>query len=163
LWWRGDWRAMLSAIGFAALFNLALVCTFVWPNYAPTWVIVTGWIVIILYWTWSAWHAFRCLSAFEVAGGRPLVDQLFERAQKEYLARDWFEAESLLKRILREKKDDVDARLMLATLYRRTERSAEADQCLCRLERMDGAEKWALEMGRERNLLASPGSNNEAA
>ena len=161
LWRRGDWRALLTAIGFAALLNSAVICTFAWPNCVPTWVTVTGWITIILYWMSSTWHACRCLPELAAGDGNPLVDDLLGRAQKEYLNRDWFEAESLLKQILKKRKDDVDARLMLATLYRRTERIAEADECLCRLERMDGAEKWALEIGRERNLLASLGSNTE--
>ena len=161
LWRRGDWRALLTAIGFAALLNSAVICTYAWPGCVPRWVTVTGWMAIILYWVSSAWHAYRRLPGLAVDGGNPVVDDLFSRAQKEYLNRDWFEAESLLKRILKDRRNDVDARLMLATLYRRTNRNSEADECLCRLERMDGAHKWALEIGRERNLLASLGSKTE--
>lgn len=161
LWQRGDWRALLTAIGFAALLNSAVICTFAWPNCVPTWVTVAGWITIILYWISSAWHAYRCLPKLASDDGNAVVDGWFGRAQTEYLNRDWFEAESLLKRVLKERKEDADARLMLATLYRRTERTDEADECLSRLERMDGAGKWALEIGRERNLLASLGSKTE--
>jgi len=163
LWWRGSWRALLTAISFAALLNLTLICTFIWPNYLSPWVTGSAWIVIIVFWGLSVWQACRHVSKLAGAADATAVDRWFGNAQREYLHRNWFEAETLLKRILREKRDDVDARLMLATLYRRTDRLAEADACLRRLEQMEGAEKWALEIGRERNLIADQGSKTEAA
>jgi hypothetical protein len=51
--------------------------------------------------------------------------------------------------------DDVDARLMLATLYRRTGRATEAADCLSQLDRMEAAGKWAREIARERSLLTT--------
>jgi cytochrome c-type biogenesis protein CcmH/NrfG len=82
-------------------------------------------------------------------------DELLTRAQREYLTGDWLETEALLQQILRTNDDDADARLMLATLYRRTGRIAEADECLNRLDRMEAAGKWALEIARERSLLTT--------
>jgi cytochrome c-type biogenesis protein CcmH/NrfG len=78
---------------------------------------------------------------------------LFVRAQTEYLKGHWFEAETLLGQLLEEQDSDVDAQLMLATLYRRTRRVEDGQSKLKVLERMDGAEKWALEMAREREML----------
>jgi hypothetical protein len=152
LWHRGDWRALLTAIGFAVLLNGAVACTFAWPDWLPVWVTTLGWTVIGVIWTASTWHACRSLSKMhnreDVTG-----DSLFVQAQQEYLSRDWFEAESLLQQILKLNEDDVDARLMLATLYRRTGRTEDAEGCLSRLERMEGAGKWALEIARERDVL----------
>jgi cytochrome c-type biogenesis protein CcmH/NrfG len=86
---------------------------------------------------------------------------LLAKAQQEYLKRDWFETEVLLQRVLRDDRDDVDARLMLATLYRHTGRLEEADETLSQLERMEGAGKWKLEISRERNLISELGSKSE--
>jgi hypothetical protein len=78
---------------------------------------------------------------------------LFARAQTEYLNRHWFEAESLLAEVLKRRPSDVDAHLMMATLLRHTARVDEARQWLERLGRTDGGEKWAVEVGREQELL----------
>jgi hypothetical protein len=45
---------------------------------------------------------------------------------------------------------------MLATLLRHTGRLEEAVEHLDRLQRMEGSEKWGLEIQRERELLANP-------
>ncbi len=160
LWRRGDWWALLTAIGFAVLFNGAVVCTFAWPHWLPTWVTFVGWTGITLIWAVSVWHEYRCLPRIQTeenAAG----ENLFAKAQLEYLNGDWFEAESLLQQVLKDNEDDVDARLMLATLYRRTGRVEEADDCLCQLERMERADKWLLEIARERNLIADLESKPE--
>ena len=160
LWQRGDWWALLTAIGFAVLLNGALVCTFAWPHWLPTWATFVGWTAIAVTWAMSVWHEYHRLPRFhseqDAAG-----ESLFAKAQHEYLNRNWFETESLLQQVLKDNNDDVDARLMLATLYRRTERVEEANDCLCQLERMERAGKWALEIARERNLIAELGSKSE--
>ena len=85
----------------------------------------------------------------------PRVDDrgLFIQAQAEYLKGHWFEAETLLRRILRHCSRDADALLMLATLYRRTKRWDEARRQLDRLDRLDGSRKWRLEIAQERERL----------
>jgi hypothetical protein len=75
-------------------------------------------------------------------------------ARSEYLKGNWFEAEVTLDRLLTRNVLDVEARLMLAMLLRHTRRDAEASQHLARLSRMDGAEKWQLEISREQARLA---------
>jgi hypothetical protein len=151
---------LLTAVGFAVLFNGALVCTFAWPHWLPAWVTFTVWSVTSAVWVGSTWYELRSFprihSRSDAAG-----DALFAKAQQEYLNRNWFEAESLLQQVLKDNRDDVDAHLMLATLYRHTERVEEADDCLCRLERMERAGKWSLEIARERNLLVELGSKPE--
>jgi hypothetical protein len=160
LWQRGDWWALLTAIGFALLLNGAVVCTFAWTNWLPTWVTYVGWTVIATAWTMSIWREYHRLPMVQnerYATGASLL----ARAQQEYLTGDWFETETLLQQILKDDCDDVDARLMLATLYRRTGRLEEAAVCLGQLERMERADKWSLEISRERNLLSDLGSKSE--
>jgi hypothetical protein len=86
-------------------------------------------------------------------GSRREQDTLFVRAQAEYLRGHWYEVETLLGQLLDEQDSDVDAQLLLTTLYRRTGRIEEGQRKLEELERMDGAEKWALEIARERDML----------
>jgi hypothetical protein len=59
-----------------------------------------------------------------------------------------------LNRLLTGNVLDVEARLMLATLLRHTGRHQEAGEQLSRLNRMDGAERWTLEIARQRTRLA---------
>jgi len=82
---------------------------------------------------------------------------LFIRAQTEYLNRHWLEAEELLLKLLACRERDAEAHLMLATLYRHTGRVAESGECLTRLERLDGGDRWAVEIARERWLLEQTG------
>jgi hypothetical protein len=58
-----------------------------------------------------------------------------------------------LDRLLRRNARDVDARLLSATLLRRTGRTAEARRSLDEMERWAGVEKWRSEIRREREYL----------
>ena len=69
------------------------------------------------------------------------------------MKRNWFHTESLLRRLLRKEPRDVEARLLLATLYRHTRRSREARRELRRLERMEHAETWQMEIQQELRQL----------
>jgi cytochrome c-type biogenesis protein CcmH/NrfG len=71
----------------------------------------------------------------------------------EYLKGAWFEAESLLGKLVAQDHRDVDARLMLASLLRHTRRPLEARRQLDELQRLEKAEKWQVEIERERQLL----------
>ena len=77
---------------------------------------------------------------------------LFIRAQAEYLRSNWFEAESLFRR-LTDCRDDVEANLMLATLYRRTGREDRAKRQLQVLAQSPAASAWSFEIQRELELI----------
>lgn len=152
LWWRGDGKALLGALAFAAAVNLGLVSSLVWSDSLPTWLLTAGWIAIGVIWIGCVVHGWRSLPILRGATG-PAKEDLFIRAQAEYLNRHWLEAEELLHELLAQQDQDAEARLMLATLYRHTGRLAEAGECLQRLARMDGGQRWGLEIARERRLL----------
>ena len=80
-------------------------------------------------------------------------EDLFRRALTEYLRGAWFEAESLCGQVVANHPRDVDARLMLATLMRRTKRYADAGRQLAELERIESSAKWQAEIEREKRLL----------
>jgi cytochrome c-type biogenesis protein CcmH/NrfG len=72
-----------------------------------------------------------------------------------YLKGDYYQAEHILEDLLRRNLRDLDARLMLATVLRRTDRVSEAVRQLDAMARFEGAGKWQCEMQRERRLLAN--------
>ena len=152
LWIRGDWVALVIAVAFGAALNLVLVSSFVWPELLPRSLNLIGWFVLGTVWLASAFQAYRSLPHLRES---PRVDDrgLFIQAQAEYLKGHWFEAETLLRQLLRHCSRDVDVLLMLATLYRRTGRYDEAANQLDRLDRLDEAFKWRWEIAQERGTL----------
>jgi thioredoxin-like negative regulator of GroEL len=143
---------MAMAIVFAALLNLGLVSEFVWPELLGPAFRLGVWLFTACFWGVAVWRSLRRLSdTMQQFGSR--FDDLFQQAQTEYLRGHWFEAESLLQQILSANQHDLDARLMLATLYRHTRRNDEAKQQLRHLQRFDGADHWQLEVAREHQHL----------
>lgn len=160
LWTRGEWPSLILAVAFGILLNLALISSFRWPELLgagfPTfiWPILTGiWVVSAL----VARHELRILNARrnsseEVAA---VPDTLFIQAQREYLRRNWDAAETMLRRRLQFRPRDAEARLLLATIYRRRQRWAEAIDELDTLQRFDEAEGWQFEIAAERAAIVA--------
>ncbi len=155
LWWRGDWRALLVAVFFAVAVNFSLLTSFVWPEMLPfRWQLLV-WTTVSGLWGISFFWGTRQLAALVVPRDGTAQQDLFVQAQSEYLRGHWLEAESLLRQLMQRNDRDVDSPLLLATLYRRTGRVEACAEQLAMLESMDGAEKWSMEIGRERQLLKS--------
>lgn len=153
LWWRGDWRALVTAIGFAIVVNLWFVARFLWPELLPTKVVTIGGVASLGFWVASVWLGWRSLGEILAMTNDRAPEDLFIQAQQEYLRRHWFEAEHLLVELVRKYPRDVDAQLLLATLYRHTDRFADARERLEALTNMDGSERWQMELAAERQLL----------
>ncbi len=157
---RGDGSALALAVGTACLLNLALLSTFVWTELLGAdlrkglWVAVVG--------SWGVAAALSALAARrrDAQQERSTGDE-FTEALGCYLKGDWLGAGRTLDGLLRRNADDVEARLMLATLLRHTDRVPEAYEQLDRLSRTEGAENWKLEIRRERELLAQRQERNE--
>jgi Flp pilus assembly protein TadD len=81
---------------------------------------------------------------------------LFSQGISEYLKGNWFEAERHFREILKHDRQDAEAHLMLATLFRHTGRPAEARQKLSELKRLPGGPKWELEIQREWEASSAP-------
>lgn len=75
-------------------------------------------------------------------------------AVEHYLKGDYHQAEQLFRKLLGKNQRDLDSRLMLATLLRRTKRFEYATEELDSLAKLEGSEKWELEIARERKLVA---------
>lgn len=161
LWCEGRWSALVVALGLAAKLNLLLLATFVTPHPPGGIVLGLGWLALCTGWTIGIWRSVRYAQRALPDPGA--CQDLFIQAQAEYLRGHWFEAEALLDKVLRTDQRDVDAQLMLATLYRRTGRIREARRRLRTLQRKEGAEKWQMEIDRELGNLERRKSSGDSS
>lgn len=147
LWWRGDSLGLAAAVLLAMLVNLCIAASWVWPELlSPNhrmvcWLTAGGiWLACL---PWSYW-AMRGI----VSGGKA-SETLLIAAQTNYLKGNWVEAESLLKRQLRQEPRDIESRLLLAAVYRRTDRCDQALSQLRRLSRLEESAPWQREIAYE--------------
>ena len=181
---RGSYPALISAIGFSILLNLALVSTFLWPALLGDTFPVIAWPILFCIWLGSTLLSIRMINELSVppqmaaeqernglsdafSDGKvgktdkdcqsestgEISHTLFNRAQREYLRGHWSETESLLKARLNQTERDIEARLLLATLYRRKTRFEEAVNQLTQIEKFDDSVHWRFEIDRERQLI----------
>lgn len=153
LWIDGAWSGLALAVGFGLLLDLLMLASWVWVELVDPPLVSAGWLMLGLVWMGSAilsMHTRR--STVGQLETHPAED-LFRGALAEYLKGNWLEAEKVLVRLLADRPRDIEARLLLATLLRHTRRYREAADQLRRLEALDGAEKWAPEIAREKRLI----------
>lgn len=165
LWARGSWAGLALAVGFTALANVLIATTLVWDEWLPMRARWIGLAVAATVWTlaWFEGRAdWRRLVA-EVSGRESLApptdeqqDLWFRDAQRAYLAGDWVAAEQKLVQLVRRDSQDVEARLLLATLWRHEGRADDARRELERLSRMEAAAAWADEVAAEFAQLEKP-------
>ena len=188
LWLRGSYPALFWAIGFSILLNLALVSTFLWPALLGDTFPVIAWPILFCIWLGSTLISLRMIdelsvppqmaaeqerSGFsdEIVGKTDndcqsdstgeISHTLFNRAQREYLKGHWSETESLLKARLNQTERDIEASLLLATLYRRSNRFVEAAQQLEQIVKFDDSVHWSFEIDRERQSIELDRAENE--
>lgn len=159
LWIEGAWSGVVLAFGFTCLLNLLLLTSLHWTGWLDRGLQVAGWTAIGVVWSVSAvsgrrWTARRTHSAADDE-----ERDLFPQALGEYLKGNWYEAERVCQDLLRRGPGDVEARLLLATLLRRTRRFSEARGHLDRLGqlergRLETAAGWQHEIADEWERLA---------
>jgi hypothetical protein len=154
LWFAGSGAGLALAAGFAALLNLGLICTRLWTELFSPEIQSLIWLAAGGIWIASAGISARWVAGLRMSGPSAGDEDLFNAAQSEYLKGNWYEAEVALGRLLNRNVVDVEARLMLASLLRRTGRMPESGEQLTRLSRTEGAERWHPEIGRLRKRLA---------
>jgi len=161
LWLGGSWSGLATAVCAAATLNLALLTTFVWVELVAQGVRNTLWLVAAAGWTVSALFSIRGTYRQKAREQPDSAKDAFSEAMDYYLKGNWFQTERVLNHLLRQDPRDMEARLMLATLLRHTGRADEAAEHLNRLTKLEGAEKWQLEILRERQLLGPARSNSD--
>lgn len=134
------WAALGVAVGFAVLFNLAILSSLVWTELLPSYLRGPIWLAVVVYWVVSSVCSW-CIEEREKRRPRcgavkdPLAD-----AMKHYLKGNWYEAERLLEAMLTRDSRDLEARLLLAALLRHTNRYDEAARQLDLLQRLEGSD-----------------------
>jgi hypothetical protein len=158
LWLAGSWAGLVLAAGFALLLNTLLLASFVWVELLGVRDLRLGWLAVGLLWSGSLLFSLGAAAR----GPRPVsraVEGLFRQALNEYLLGNWFEVESTLAGLLRQAPRDVEGRLLLATMLRRTGRHDEALAHLSQLERLNNAAPWSREIALERDGIARQANN----
>jgi hypothetical protein len=159
LWRHGSWFGLAAAVAFAVALNIALVNTLIWTEWfgpfwrAMAWMMAGGTWLAGVAWTWRTGQSTNALMDTNEAAGDSPSEDLFSAATREYLQGNWVAAREKLERLLAEDPNDVEARLLLATLYRRTHRAPEARAELERLTKMEKAVAWRFEIERELELI----------
>ena len=157
LYYRGAISGLLVAVGFAAFFNLLVVTSLVWTDLATPGLRMAGWGIATLVWIFAAVSSRPiCREDTEKSGKTTESNgrDPFEDVIDEYLKGHWYEVEIGLNAILRRFPRDAEARLLLATMFRHTDRPEEAIHRLDELTRLETCEEWRVEITRERKLLA---------
>lgn len=168
LWLRGSWWGLLFAMTFAALINFQLAVSLVWQEWVDSTTVTVGWGVVVAVWCIGVWSAKDLVESpscrhtaneddvnFDSRNSQSLNqrEKLFYRAQQEYLCRNWLETEHLLDELLRLDPLDLECQLMIAAVYRLTDRPEQSRRALRHLDRMDSSGKWKWEIRQEREKL----------
>ncbi len=158
-WLRGSFSALVGAISFGLVLNFVILATFVWPNLGgkelPAGILpITGWLLVLWLWVGGFTQQRRMLLTWATPPADDGSEKLFRQAQTEYLRGQWVAAERLLEELLKLRPADVEGKLLLATVLRRTERFADAQRQLTELVEIPAAGRWQREIAEERRRLA---------
>jgi thioredoxin-like negative regulator of GroEL len=126
--------------------------TFVRPGSTTPALRTVGWLTAACMWLAAIVIAMRKVPCRDEQA-EPATDALFRDAQTEYLRGNWYQVQNLLGQLLERDRQDVDAGLMLASLYRRVNQTQQAREQLRRLARCESSAKWGLEIQRELEYL----------
>ena len=157
LWRYGRWPFLCTALLFALLLDALLIVGFFWTEYISS----QGWTTLLLL-SFLIWCLLLAASAHFASRIRHTERadgdfNQYKTAACHYLRGNWFEAECTLNSILRRNPRDVEALLLLATMYRRTERPDEARQVLQTLDRLENSRYWTLEIHAEKEFAQERG------
>ena len=153
----GSWLGLGWAAVFAVLVNLQILASVWWPELLPSHARNGLWVATAVFWMGASLATLRALRLLHPEES-PAAEVGFGDATRLYLRGDWFGTERVLTELLQKNSRDVEAGLMLATLWRHTGRTKEASQQLDRLELLDGARRWMLEIHQERKYLRAAAS-----
>lgn len=147
------------SLGLALTFSLALqfvlIVRFVWPELLQPALRTVVCFCVAFLWFFFLVRNLARESKRPKLGKPRRADDLFQSAQLEYLKGNWAAVEERLGRLLSGHPDDPEARLLRATLYRRTGQTENAFRELERLSELNAAQCWTEEIERERSLVAA--------
>ena len=154
VWFQGDWRGLGTAMAFAALLNATILTTLVWDEWLGAAAGATLWSATTVFWL----AGFACNRRVARCVSQPVDDRarpgdLFPQALTEYLKGNWIGVEQACREMIDGRRDDAEARLLLASALRRCGRIDEARRALNELAKFDAARRWSFEIAEERSRL----------
>ncbi len=153
LWWRGRLSALPLAIGFAIGLNSLLTLRFLLPSWLdPVLVRLACWIGLAI---WGYWIVKGIRELPSLLDPRAVTEQpdVFPEAQSAYLRANWADAERLLLATLAIEPRDPPSLLLLAGVYRHTDRLPHAQSLIEEIRRLEIAEGWKVEIDAEASRL----------
>lgn len=153
LWWRGRLSALPMAIAFALAVNFVLVTCFIFPGWLPSGLAKMAFWVGLAVWGFLIFRATRELP--ELVAPRVISEapDEFPAAHAAYLRGHWERAERLLGDVLAIEHRDPPALLLLAGVYRQTDRLESAQMLIKEIGRLEVADRWFLEIAAEQQRL----------
>ena len=100
LWNRGELSGLATAALFAALFNLAILARFVWPELLSAKLASAIWVLVGVFWLAGFLRSLGHSSPQRLGNLGENEQELFKQAQTEYLRGHWFEAEAFVRELL---------------------------------------------------------------
>ena len=150
----GRWSFLAIAIAFFLALDLLLIVYFFWTDCLIPQGRYTGVGAFLLFWFFLAQLAAYCEKMLQSRRNADSQRNFFTDAMVQYLQGNWFEAECFLNDILKRNARDPEALLMLATLYRHTQRFEESRKILQKLQNFEEARKWFVEIETELQRVA---------
>ncbi len=161
LWVRPTLTAWLGSAAMAVVFHLALATTILWPEWLSPGERAFLWIALGVAWLSGVAWSYQFIRRENARQHRPPAEDPFPAATAAYLRGDLAGAESLVREILRECPRDMEAALLLATIWRRRKQFDAAEKLLRNLARLELAAPWLWDI--ERELLRIQKCREESA
>ncbi len=145
----GRWSFLAVVLAFFLALDLLLIAHFYWTDCLTP----QGWYAslgaFVLVWFFLIQAAGYCEKMLLRRRDADSKRNFFTDAVTQYLQGNWFETECFLNEILKRNPRDPEALLMLATLFRHTDRPTESRQTLLKLQKYDESKKWFVEIENE--------------
>ncbi|MGQ9760391.1 MAG: tetratricopeptide repeat protein [Thermogutta sp.] len=139
----------LGSAAMAVVFHLALAATILWPEWLSPVERGLLWAALGVAWLSGVAWSYELVRGRSKRDPRDTSPDSFPQAMHAYLAGNLAHAESLVRAILRKSPRDVEAALLLATIWRRRGQLDAAEKLLRNLARLEMAQPWLWEIQRE--------------
>jgi len=150
----GRWSFLAIAMTFSILTCAILLVHFHWTEVFSREVQKLSWFVYFISWVALATKASRLEKRILKNECPPASEKdILHDAQLHYLQGNWFETECCLNMLLKRNPRDVNAMLMLATLYRHNKRLEEAVPMVKNLDLLEESALWKFEIRAEKKKL----------
>ena len=153
LWWRGRLSALPMAIAFALAVNFVLVTCFIFPGWLPSGLASMAFWVGLAVWGFLIVRGTRELPELVAPRVVSEVPDEFPAAHAAYLRGHLERSERLLGDVLAIEHRDPPALLLLAGVYRQTDRLESAQMLIKEIGRLEVADGWFLEIAAEQQRL----------